>query len=81
MKKQKSTLEIRALLENAHVNFESAINEALNDYLPKIFNSCPFTEELCTKNQCMDCDSAKMIQKSNVSTIKKSQKIQELTVL
>jgi hypothetical protein len=68
MKKQKSTLEIRELLEQANVNFEFAVNEALNNYLPKIFQSCPFTEELCTKKQCMDCNSAKMVhytQKNN----------------
>jgi hypothetical protein len=64
MKKQKSTLEIRELLEQANVDFESAVNEALNNYLPKIFQSCPFTEELCSKKQCMDCNSAKMVQKS-----------------
>ena len=64
MKKQKSTLEIRELLEKANVDFESAVNQALNNYLPKIFQSCPFTEELCMKKQCMECNSAKMVQKS-----------------
>ncbi len=62
MKKQKSTLEIREILENANVDFESAVNEALNDYLPKIFNSCPFTKEICTKKQCMDCKSSTILQ-------------------
>jgi len=27
----------------------------LNDYLPKIFQSCPFTEEPCTTKQCVEC--------------------------
>jgi len=70
MKKQKNTLEIRTLLENAGADFESVVNEALNDYLPKIFHSCPFTEEICTKKQCMDCNSAKKVQKSTMPIIK-----------
>ncbi len=52
---QKTTDEIRTLLRNAKLDFESVENKALNDYLPKIFNSCPFTEELCTTKQCIDC--------------------------
>jgi hypothetical protein len=52
---QKTTDEIRTLLSNAKLNFESVENKALNDYLPKIFHSCPFTEELCTTKQCVEC--------------------------
>jgi hypothetical protein len=59
MIKHKSTDEIRALLSSANIDFESAVNEALNDYLPKIFLSCPFTDEICLKKQCLECDSSK----------------------
>jgi hypothetical protein len=52
---QKTTDEIRTLLSNAKLDFESVENEALNDYLPKIFHTCPFTEDICTIKQCMDC--------------------------
>ncbi len=52
---QKSTEEIRELLSNAKLDFESVENEALNYYLPKIFNSCPFTQDVCTTKQCLEC--------------------------
>jgi hypothetical protein len=52
---QKTTDEIRTLLCNAELDFELVENRALNDYLPKIFHSCPFTEELCTTKQCIEC--------------------------
>ena len=52
---QKTTDKIRELLSNANLNFESVENKALNDYLPKIFHNCPFTEDICTKKQCVDC--------------------------
>jgi len=52
---QKSTEKIRELLNDANLDFESVQNKALNDYLPKIFHNCPFTEEICTKKQCIDC--------------------------
>ena len=52
---QKTTDEIRTLLRNAKLDFESVVNKALNDYLPKIFHSCPFTEEICTTKQCQEC--------------------------
>jgi len=52
---QKTTDEIRTLLNNAKLDFESIENKALNHYLTKIFHSCPFTEDVCTKKQCMDC--------------------------
>ena len=53
---QKTTGEIRVLLSNAKLDFESVENKALNDYLPKIFLTCPFTEELCTAKQCLNCE-------------------------
>lgn len=52
---QKSTDEIRELLSNAKLDFDSVMNKALNEYLSKIFHSCPFTEEVCTTKQCLDC--------------------------
>jgi hypothetical protein len=55
MKTQKTTSEIRVLLNNANLDFDSIVNNALNDYLPRIFQCCPFNEELCTANQCIDC--------------------------
>ena len=52
---QKTTDEIRALLRNAKLDFEEIENKALNNYLPKIFQSCPFTENICTKERCTKC--------------------------
>lgn len=52
---QKTTDEIRILLKNATLDFDSVLNKALNDYLPKIFHSCPFTDDLCTTKQCVEC--------------------------
>jgi hypothetical protein len=52
---QKTTDEIRELLSKAKLDFESVENEALNYYLPRIFNSCPFTNEVCTVKQCLSC--------------------------
>ena len=52
---QKTTGEIRELLSNAKLDFEEVENKALNEYLAKIFHSCPFTEELCTTKQCIEC--------------------------
>ena len=52
---QKTTDEIRELLSNADLDFESVENKALNNYLPKIFHSCPFTDEICTTKQCTEC--------------------------
>ena len=52
---QKTTDEIRELLSNAELNFESVENEALNNYLPKIFHICPFTDEICVTKQCVEC--------------------------
>jgi hypothetical protein len=58
MQKQKTTKEIQTILKNAKIDFELTVNEALNAYLPKIIFSCPFTEEVCTKKQCMGCESS-----------------------
>ena len=52
---QKTTDEIRELLSEAKLDFESVENEALNAYLPRIFHFCPFIDEVCTKKQCIDC--------------------------
>ena len=51
----KTTDEIRGILSNATLDFELTVNKALNHYLPKIFHSCPFTEEVCTTKQCIEC--------------------------
>ncbi len=52
---QKTTDHIRDLLSNAELDFDIVQNKALNDYLPKIFHTCPFTEEICTIKQCVEC--------------------------
>ena len=52
---QKATAEIQELLSKAHLDFQLVVNKALNDYLPKIFHICPFTEELCKAKQCIEC--------------------------
>jgi hypothetical protein len=68
MATQKTTSEIRALLTNADKDFEEVENKALNDYLPRIFQSCPLTEDVCTTKQCVECEvfkrSAKTPQKN-----------------
>jgi hypothetical protein len=51
----KTTDEIRTILKNAKLDFDEIENRALNDYLSKILHSCPFTEEVCTTNQCQEC--------------------------
>jgi hypothetical protein len=58
--RKKSTHEIQVFLEKTNMEFDSVVNEALNSYLPTIFISCPFTGELCTKSQCMECESSKL---------------------
>jgi hypothetical protein len=63
---QKTTDEIRTLLNNAKLDFESVENKALNDYLPKIFNSCPFTDEICTTKQCIECQVFTNANKQNL---------------
>ena len=52
---QKTTKEIRTLLSNSKLDFDLIENKALNNYLPKIFLFCPFTEEICIKKQCVEC--------------------------
>jgi hypothetical protein len=52
---QKTTDEIRTLLSNAKLDFDSVENRALNEYLPKIFRSCPFTGDICETKQCLEC--------------------------
>ena len=41
VKNLKSTTEIRELLKDAKLDFESVQNKALNEYLSKIFLTCP----------------------------------------
>ena len=60
---QKTTSEIRTLLKNAQLDFDSIENKALNEYLPKIFHSCPFTEDVCTTRQCLECSVFKKLTK------------------
>jgi len=71
MKATKSTNEIHALLSKANIDFDSAVNIALNDYIYKIFLSCPFTEEICLKKQCLECESSKMSQINAISRLSK----------
>jgi hypothetical protein len=33
----------------------------LNEYLPKIFHSCPFTEDVCVTRQCFECSVFKKL--------------------
>jgi hypothetical protein len=63
---QKTTGEIRELLSNAKLDFEEIENKALNEYLSKIFHSCPFTEELCTTKQCVECEIFTNTNKQNL---------------
>jgi hypothetical protein len=67
---QKTTGEIRELLSNAKLDFEEIENKALNEYLTKIFHSCPFTQELCTTKQCVECEVFININKQNFGTLK-----------
>jgi hypothetical protein len=56
----KSTREIQELLSKAEIDFDSAVNAALNAYLPKLLMSCPFTEQICSKKQCNNCDCSNL---------------------
>lgn len=57
--KPKTTSEIRSIIKNANMDFDAIVNSALNEYLPKLFLSCPFTDELCIQQrQCIGCSSA-----------------------
>ena len=60
---QKTLEENRELLSNAKVDFESVEIRALNDFLPKIFQICPFIEEICTIEQCLDCATFNKLRK------------------
>jgi hypothetical protein len=53
---EKTTIEIRKLVSSANLNFEAVENKALNNYLPKIFTIFPFTEDVCTRKQCRECE-------------------------
>jgi hypothetical protein len=57
--RKKTTTEIKVLIEKANMKFDFIVNEALNNYLQKIFISCPFTGEICTKSQCMECETSR----------------------
>jgi hypothetical protein len=59
MQKARSTEEIKELLVKAKINFDWAVNQALNAYLPKLIFSCPFTEQPCSSQQCIGCEEAK----------------------
>jgi hypothetical protein len=65
MATQKTTNEIRRLIKNVDIDFEAVENKALNDYLPKIFQSCPLTEDVCTSKQCIECEVFKNLQKQH----------------
>ena len=64
MATQKTTKEIRALLIKANIDFETAENNALNEYLPKILHSCPLTQDVCATKQCIDCEVFKNLNKN-----------------
>jgi hypothetical protein len=56
IKVQKSTKEIKTLIHKSNMNFEAVVNEALNEYLPRIFPSCPLTDDLCPQGKrCVEC--------------------------
>lgn len=59
MANQKTTGETRALLCNAKLDFDSVVNKALNAYLSKIFQICPFTEDICATKQNLECEVSK----------------------
>jgi hypothetical protein len=59
-----STNEIQRLLKGAKMDFDLVANQALANYLPKIFLSCPLVDEICIKRQCISCDSDNL-KKSN----------------
>ena len=52
---EKTTGEIRTLLSDAKLDFELVENKALNAYLPRIFQTCPVSEDICTNGRCTDC--------------------------
>ncbi len=67
---KKTTAEIRQLLKDANLDFESTVNMALNDYLPKIFLDCPFTADLCVNQKnCLECNITKRAQPRKVQNL------------
>ena len=64
----KTTNEIRTLLNSVQLDFDQITNRSLNNYLPKLFNSCQFTEDICTTNQCHECEISKTKQQINKRT-------------
>jgi len=55
MATKKLQMKYAALLTNANLDFDSVKNKALNNYLPRIFHNCPFTEDVCIAKQCVEC--------------------------
>lgn len=72
MRTQKTTSEIRILLINAKLDFDSVENKALNDYLPRIFQSCPFTDDVCSNRQCVECEVFKNCVTKGDSKVKRN---------
>jgi hypothetical protein len=58
MQPQRTTKEIQTILKKANIDFDLAVNEALNAYLPKLVLCCPFTEQPCNNKQCIGCESS-----------------------
>ncbi len=57
------TKEIKEMLKKADIDYEIVVNKALNNYLPKIFLVCPFTDKFCIhEKQCIGCSSSKQAQ-------------------
>jgi hypothetical protein len=57
-----SNQQIRTILKNSKLDYETTVNKALNAYLSQIFLTCPFTNQLClTEKQCLGCKSAKIL--------------------
>lgn len=71
---QKTTDEIRNMLSNAKIDFEVIQNKALNDYLPKIFLSCPFAGDICTTKQCIECEAINELSKQTKLEVKMQEK-------
>jgi hypothetical protein len=67
---QKTADEIRELLSNSKVDYDIAEIRALNDSLPKIFQLCSFTEEICTTKQCLDCATFNNLRNLNNAHLK-----------
>ncbi len=53
------TTEIKEILTKVNIDFDIIVNKALNNYLPKLFLVCPFTEKFCIQEkQCIGCSSS-----------------------